>query len=503
VSNDKTDKLPPHAHEAEQGVLGCALLSPATVLEELVTRKFDEKEFYDLRHQVIYAALLRLHTAGQPVEMLSLMQALKEAAMLEEIGGLVYLNELQDVAVSAASWSHYAEQVKDKAKLRRLIALATSAGARAMDATVDVDKLLSEVSNDFIALSEDVTAGGEAHIGDILRDQVLPELEEHYTRGKTNLPPNHLSTGFDYWDKVGGGIAPQDYFVLAGRPGSGKTTMAQNIIHKLVLAGVPVGVFSLEMSQKSLGKRLMFEGARVSAGKFRQGFATQGDFAKLIAATGPLSKAPLWIDAEPSQTIGQITAKARRLVRQHGVKVFVLDYMQLVLPDKRAGRIDRVQELTDISARFVALKKALNVPWIILAQMNRNIEQAEANRVPVLSDLKDCGAIEQDADQVLFLYFPERSKKEGDKRDIEEGQIDEVFSGEHTERPQRVNLFQAKHREGATGAVEMLFHKNQLRFEDWRQFKLAQGFADYGAGERKNANPLEAEKLISEEDVPK
>jgi replicative DNA helicase len=480
----------PHSIESEQALLGCVLGDAAEVMPHLAERRVDAGWFYDERHKLVWDAVGRLVAGNHPVSLETVMQAMRESGSLEMVGGIGYLNECMNAAPSPAGWSYWLGKIRDKWQGRRLLELCQQTTGAVHSGEVEIGVVLSEAAEAVQALASDVASVSERHIKEVMVEEVLPELEEHYTRGKTNLPPGHISTGFDYLDKVGGGIAPQDYAVLAGRPGSGKTTLALNIVEHHVLAGLPVAVFSLEMSRKSLGKRLLFKGAKVSAGKFRQGFATKGDFAALATAAGPLSKAPLWIDAEPSQTIGQIEAKARRLARQHGIKLFVLDYLQLVLPNERRGRIDRVQELTDISARVLALKKRLNVPWLILAQMNRNIETTEQKRVPVLADLKDCGAIEQDADQVWFLYYPERKHIAED-----EGLIEAAYPGtEHTEQPKRINIFQAKHREGATGAVEMLFHKNQLRFEDWRQWKLAHGGAAYGKGERENANPLEEER---------
>jgi replicative DNA helicase len=500
------DRLPPHSIEAEQGVLGCALLEPAGVLERLATERWTGNEFYDLRHREIFQVLMTLFRAGQTVDLIAVQQKLKDAELLEQSGGIAYLNELMDSVPSASNVGYYTTVVKSKAMLRQVLALCGATAARVYDFAEDPSRLVDEVSNSFLALSENTTTDGIRHIRDVMVGEVLPDLEEHYSRGKTNLPPGNISTGFEYLDKVGGGIAIEDYMVVAGRPGAGKTALAMNIAEFHALNGLPVGVFSLEMSRKALGKRLMFKGAQVSMQTFRQGFATNGDVEKLNTAGIKLCECPIYIDSEPSQTIGQIEAKARMMARQYGIKLFVLDYLQLILPDKRAGRIDRVQELTDISARFVALKKALKIPWLILAQMNRNIEQAESHRVPVMSDLKDCGAIEQDADQILFLYFPERSKKEGDERDRENQLIGDAYEGkDHTETPQRVNLFQAKHRDGATGPVKMLFHKNQSRFEDWRRWELEHGGADYGKGERERRQPAAGDYergVITDDDIP-
>jgi replicative DNA helicase len=489
----------PHSVESEQGMLGCALIDAAATLEQWAVQKVRGEWFHDVRHQLLSELLMEMHAAGKPVDLLTVAEAVNARGIEAQVGGMAYVSELQDKVPSAANLPYYVAVVRDKFKLRQVLRLAAEVSAQALEPDQEPDALVAEVGTRFLELAEDVVQGTVQHIKEPLRE-VVDDLEQHhYSRGRTQLPPGYLPTGIDYLDKLMGGLAPTDYVALAGRPGSGKTTLALQVIlylaehyqwwrptgqvvngemqHEGPFTGVPVGVFSLEMSNKSLGRRLLFNRAQVSAGKFKQGFATADDVKRLVNAAAPLGNLPIYLSDEGAQTIGQIEAKARRMVRQFGVKLFVLDYLQLVLPNKRSGRIDRVQELTDISTRLVALKKALKVPWLVLAQMNRNIEQAEAHRVPVLSDLRDCGAIEQDADQVGFLYFPERPKnREGkpDKRQQEEDLIDEVFGGaEHSERPQRVNWFQAKNRDGATGPASLLFFKNQFRFEDWRRFEVS------------------------------
>jgi replicative DNA helicase len=223
----------------------------------------------------------------------------------------------------------------------------------------------------------------------------------------------------------------------------------------------------------------------------------------LAVASGQVANSKIWIDQEPSQTITQIASKARRMVRQHGIRLFVLDYLQLVKPPKNME--NRNRELEEIVNQLVILKKTLQVPWLVLVQLNRDIEKSEVSRKPQLSDIKDCGAIEQAADQVFILYQPERGKfisqkdpetgernSQPDARMMEENFLQEKFGHlEDSEQPKRINGFQAKNRDGATGDVQFLFYKNQFRFADWRQWALAEGFAQYGKGERRNANPEE------------
>jgi replicative DNA helicase len=465
----------------------------------------------------------RLASAGKPVDMLTLMISLREGGLLAEIGDVGYLNEMEQSVPSTANLPAYLGELRDKHRLRKFATLLGELQGKISGAHESVDAFIASSALDLVTIADDQVEATESHIKQSVR-KVVDDMEEHYTRGKLNIPPGYLPTGFDYMDKVQGGIAPEDLFILAGRPGSGKTTLVSDIVWNLNntakwmsktggrdadgrdewvtnTGNCPVGIFSLEMSSKSLARRLMFRSAQVSAGKFKQGFASADDFQKLTVASAAVSKCNITIDDEPGQTIGQIAAKARRWVRKYGIKLFVLDYLQLVKADKKGE--NRNRELEDVVNTLIVLKKSLKVPWIVLAQMNRDIEKSESSRVPQLADLKDCGAIEQACDHAFFLYIPDRGKvkfKDGeeklDERAREERWLEEYHSAmEHTERPRRVNGFEAKNRDGATGEVSFIFHKNQFRFEDWRQFATANGFDKYGKGERASANPLEQDEL--------
>lgn len=492
------DRLPPHSVEAEAGLLGCCLLSPTEVMDALAEKKAAAEWFYDQRHRAIFEAIKGFHDEQKPCDMILLAERLKTVGMLEQVGGIGYVMGLPNTTPSAANLPYYAEIVREKWQLRKLLKACAETQAKVYEHEGDVNALLSEVQTSFIEVTEPDSAVKTEVNGRQLAQESLDELGMHYHRGKTQL--RGLPTGLDYLDKMLLGIQKEDYVVLAGRPGDGKTAMALNIVQKLTQdypwftegpghteetpnwirhENVPVGVFSLEMSRKSLGKRLIFSGSRVSMESYNTGFMSALDFSRMEAAAKGLAASPIILDAEPGQTISQIASKARRWVRQYGIKLFVLDYLQLVLPDKRFGRIDRVQELTDISAMFVKLKKQLGVPWLILAQMNRNIEQAECKRVPVLSDLRDCGAIEQDCDTAMFLYKPSFKDIEGD-----EATIDAKHVGSESTKPRRVNVFVAKQRDGPTGKAELLFLKNNSLFEDWRKWQLEHGVVPAGKGER-------------------
>lgn len=529
VAVGNIDRLPPHSNEAERGLLGCMMLNPPDVLDECAAAGVTAEWFYDLRHQLIFHRAAAMHRARVPVEVLSLTQQLMDEGNLEQVGGMAYIADLQDATPSAAGVAYFTETVRSKYLLRQAIRKCLDAvnGVYAHDGAAD--ELLHKLALDFATLTETAERKKSwCHIRDAVA-RVVEDMEEHYTRGHLNLPPGYLSTGFEYCDKVMGGIGPEELVILAGRPGAGKTTLAMDMVWNLSTSvkwteknGVdengktvwkvnegqlPIGVFSLEMSDKSLARRLMFRHAQVSAGKFKQGFATGDDVQKLTQAAAAVAGKNIILDASGGQSIGQIAATARQWVKNFGVKLFVLDYLQLVKTDRRME--NRNRELEEIVNQIVVLKKALQVPWLVLTQMNRDIEKAESHRVPQLADLKDCGAIEQACDHAFFLYLPERGKtridrngeEKPDKRRMEDDFIDEHFAEiEATERPRRVNGFEAKNRDGATGVVEFLFHRNQFRFEDWRQFARVNGFVDYGKGERRGHDQRQSK--IDAEDTP-
>lgn len=499
------DRLPPHAMEAEIGVLGCALLSPADVLNALLERRVGAEWFYDLRHQTIWRAMVDLHSKRDvAVDVITVQQWLKDRQQLEEIGGLAYLNGLADAVPSAANVTYYAAILREKFILRRLLAVCGELSGRVYEHDGTIDALLASALHEVESLSGELMERREWHVKQVLNEKVLPQLEEHYTRGTQKL--RGLSTGLTYLDKIVRGIRPNFYYVVAARPGDGKTSWAMNLVESLAGQGMPVGVFTLEMTEDSLTTRLLFSVADVNSGSFEQGFATKRDFERLTAGAARLAAMNIYLDPDPDQTIEMIAAKARRWVKEYGIKLFVLDYLQLLDDDSEKYRNDRVQALRRISKKIVSLKNKLNVPWLVLAQMNRNIETSETKRAPVLSDLKECGAIEQDADVVMFLYKPLRIELEEERNgetvrhdDLIAAQMKQDGVTDRMDWPRRVNASIAKNRYGPTGMAQLLFQKNRCRFHDWRDWATAKGLLEYGKGERAAQNPEEQGELGGEE----
>jgi replicative DNA helicase len=446
----KVDRLPPHSPEAEQGVLGCVLLSPNDCMGECIEKfKGGEEVFYDLRHQTIFSALAEMYDRREPIDLITLQQSLKNRQLLEEVGGIAYLAALPDTVPSAANLRYYLEIVQEKYLLRKMIHTCTDVVARVYDHEGEVDALMDEVERDILRISESRVQSQTTTIKDLVK-KAINTIEDFHQRQGTLTG---IGTGFVDLDKMTSGLHGGEMIVIAARPSVGKTSLAMNIAeHVAIEQRLPVGVFSLEMTSESLVLRMLCSRSRVNLRNVREGFLAERDFPKLTGAAGKLASAPLFIDDSSGLSILQLRAKARRMAQQYGIKLFVVDYLQLLHSTARRAE-NRQQEIADISNGIKSLAKELNVPVVVLSQLNREIER-EKGRPPRLSDLRESGAIEQDADVVGLLYKP---KAGGDE--------DEGGSSGPEEDALPVNLLIAKQRNGPTGDVELTFLKSYTRFE--------------------------------------
>ncbi len=445
----RADRLPPHALEAEQGVLGCVLLSPNDCLGLCVEKlKSGPEVFYDLRHQTIYSALVEMYDQREAIDIITLQQRLKDKQLLDPIGGIPYLNALQDAVPSAANLSYYIDIVLEKSLLRRMIHTCTDVVGRVYDYDGEVDALLDEVERDILRMSESRAEGGMESVKTLVH-KAIGTVENYFNRQGVL---GGLATGFADLDRMTDGLHGGEMIVIAARPSMGKTSLAMNVAEHVVLhSKLPVGVFSLEMTAESLVLRMLCSNARVNLRNIREGFMTESDFPKLTSAAGKMSSAPLFIDDTPGLSILQLRARARRLWQQHGVKLFIIDYLQLLNSTARRAQENRQQEIADISSGIKALAKELKVPVIVLSQLNRELEK-DKSRKPRLSDLRESGSIEQDADVVGLLYKPSSG-------DDDDGAVAEEADGVP------VNLLIAKQRNGPTGDVHLTFLKPYTRFE--------------------------------------
>ena len=445
------DRTPPHDTAAEQGVLGCILLDPKENLSSCMAKIKDESMFYDLRHKAIYSALVQMSERSIPIDLLTLSHQLRTDGELDNIGGVAYLAELQDGVPSAANLEYYFDIVRDRGLLRKVIHTCTKAIADAYEETSEVERLIGEVEQSVLDIQTEHSISDNITIKDHVK-QAIDTIEDYF---KNKGGSTGIETGFTDFDRMTTGMHGGEMIVVAARPSMGKTSLAMNIVEHVVLKeGLPVGVFSLEMSADALVMRMLCSLAGINLRDLRDGFLQNRDFPRIVDASGKLSKSGLHIDDSGGLSIIQLKARARRMWQQHGTKLFVIDYMQLLHSTSRRGGENRQQEIAEISSGIKALAKELSVPIIVLSQLNRELEK-DKNRKPRLSDLRESGAIEQDADLVGLLYKPGGADNDDDEADSEAEQI---------------NLLIAKQRNGPTGDVRLIFRKEFTRFENAANF---------------------------------
>jgi len=449
VDPTKLDRLPPHSVEAEQGVLGCIMLAASECLGECIEKlKAGSDVFYDLRHRTIYETMVEMYDTKVPIDTITLQQRLKDKQQLDGVGGVGFLSSLPDAVPSAANLDYYLNIIREKHVLRKMIHACTGVVGLAYEHEGEVDALLDEVERDILKISEERVETTSNSMKELVR-QAITTIEDYHQRQGTLTG---LGTGFLDFDRMTSGMHGGEMIVIAARPSMGKTSLAMNIAESVAIdQRQPVGVFSLEMTAESLVLRMLCSRSRVNLRNIRDGFLAERDFPKLTGAAGKLAGAPLYIDDTPGLSILQLRAKARRMWQQHGIKLFVIDYLQLLHSTARRAE-NRQQEIADISNGVKSLAKELKVPFIVLSQLNREMEK-DKNRRPRMSDLRESGAIEQDADLVGLLYKPNSND-------------DEENSGggaDHEAVP--VTLFIAKQRNGPTGDVSLTFLKAYTRFE--------------------------------------
>ncbi|HLU26542.1 MAG TPA: replicative DNA helicase [Longimicrobiales bacterium] len=446
MASPVADRHPPYAPEAEISVLGAMLIDGDAVAKavEIV----DDGMFYREANRRIFRAMARLFERGQVVDPVTLSEELNKTGELEAVGGVAYLAELLDAVPTAANVEYHARIVRERALLRRLIDASTQIIRSAYEVgEKTVDQILDEAEQRIFQVAQSHDRGGFVWIKQILYP-TFEEIEKLQSAkgGLTGVP-----TGFPDLDSMTGGLQRGDLIVLAARPSMGKTSLAIGIaLHAAISHQVPTAVFSLEMSKEQIVQRMLCHEALVDLGKLRRGMLDDDDYVRLAQAAGHLNTAPIWIDESGSLTNLEMRAKARRLKADHReLGLIVVDYIQLM---HSAGKVEnRQQEVSEISRSLKALAKELDVPILALSQLSRAPEQRADHR-PQLSDLRESGSIEQDADVVLFLYRPERYLA------TREEAIEQGVAG-------LAELIIAKQRNGPTGMVQLYFRGESTRFE--------------------------------------
>jgi replicative DNA helicase len=434
------EKPLPNNLDAERSVLGAILLDNNALNTAIETLRPDD--FFLDQHRRVFTQMIALAEVQQAIDLITLTEELHRRGDLEAAGGAPYLASLADGMPKVSNVEHYARIVKEKAMLRNLIHTTHNIQQRAFEGEDGADMILDNAESSIFELAEDRVKAGLISVKDIVRDN-FERLERIFKEGKsiTGIP-----TGYVELDKLTSGFQPSELLILAARPSQGKTALALNLAENIAIrAGQPVAIFSLEMSKESLLQRLVASVAQIDAHKFRTGHLSRGDWSAMTEALGAISNAPLWVDDAGSISVLEIGAKARRLKRDKGLSLLIVDYLQLITARGRFG--NRQEEVASISRGLKGLAKELQIPVLVLSQLTRAPERDE--RGPQLSDLRESGAIEQDADVVMFIYRPHFFK-----------------AGASPEEREETELRIAKQRNGPTENVKFVFRSRLTRFEE-------------------------------------
>lgn len=424
------NKIPPQAVEAEESLLSACIISPGSLTETIEILK--PEHFYRSSHQIIFQAMLDLNSKKEPVDLITLVNKLKQKNKLDEIGGATYIARLTDEIPLAVNIPHYANIVREKALLRLTIEKCNKITIQCFEDSNGAARIIDEAQKEILSIeigdSSDKTYSA---MPEILKEG-LDLLEE---RCETPGKITGVSTGFDRLDFLTWGLQPSDLILIAARPSMGKTSLALNIANNAAIKDIPAGFFSLEMAKQQLLFRLMSDHAKINSQKFKSGFLGCNDWSRITSAAGAMNDLPLFIDDGAGLHIRQIQRRARQLYKEHRIGLLIVDYLQLVSGDGA----NRDREISDISKGLKNIAKELNIPVIALSQLNRKLEQRN-NKRPIMADLRDSGSLEQDADVIMFIYR------------------DEVYNeDENNPNKGKAEIIIAKQRNGPTGTIQLAF----------------------------------------------
>ena len=437
---DSLHKLPPQNLEAEASILGGVLLENEAI--NTVLELVNAEDLYRESHRKIFRAMVDLWDRSEPVDLITLSDQLKANGDLETVGGSAYLAELAGQVPTAANIAYYARIVREKAILRHLIRASTDIASRGLEERGDVDDFLDDAEQAIFDIAEKRVSSSFVRVGDVMTE-TIKKVDELYQRKEM---VTGVATGYRDLDRLTAGFQPSDLLIVAGRPGMGKTAFALNIAVNAAFRGIGVAVFSLEMAMEQLVLRMLCSEARVDHSRLRTGYLRDTEFPALVKAAGRLGDAPVYIDDTPAVTVLEVRAKTRRLVRDRSRKIglVVIDYLQLMRAHRDSP--NREQEISEISRSLKALAKELQVPVVALSQLNRRVEE-RGDKHPVMADLRESGAIEQDADVIMFVYR------------------DEAYDA--NKNPGLAEIIIAKQRNGPVDTLRLTFLKEYTRFEDY------------------------------------
>ncbi len=439
--NQPSQLLPPQNIEAEQAVLGTILIQDNALLK--IAELLESSDFYKEKHRIIFAAMISLFEKNEPHDLVTVTSLLKDQNKLEGVGGAGYLASLTDIIPFAGTLVHHARIIRKKSVLRKLIQTTSEVAARCYDAQDDIETLVDEAEKTIFQITQAKKQGFEP------MSKIVPKTFDRVIKLYDRQEQiTGVATGYTELDKMTAGLQPSDMIVLAARPSMGKTALAMNIVqHAALIEKKSVAVFSLEMSMESLALRMLCSLGHINSQRIRTGNLHESDWPRLTRATGMLSEAKIFIDDTAGLTALEMRAKARRLKSEHDIEFIVVDYLQLMQGRDKVE--NRVQEISDISRALKAMAKELDVPVLALSQLNRSLEN-RPNKRPQLSDLRESGAIEQDADVIMFIYR------------------DEVYNKDEN-NPNRglAEIIVGKQRNGPTGVVKLTFLGEFTTFENY------------------------------------
>jgi len=446
INRGELDRLPPQAVEAEMAVIGAVMIEPQAVLKAVEI--LDETHFYRSAHSRIFSSVVSLFEKNKAIDVLTVTEELTRKNELEEVGGSFYLTECISRVTTAANIEYHSRIVLEKFLLRKLINISTQITQEAYEAKEDANIILDKSEQMIFDISENRLKKGFEPINDILKE-TFKVIESYAEREGAVIG---VPSGFDDLDKLTSGFQKSDFIVVAGRPSMGKTAFSLNVArHAAVEAKVPIAIFSLEMSNYQLAMRMLCSEARISSHKVRTGHLGENDWQKLSLCVGSLAEAPIYIDDSATLNILEIRAKARRFKAEKDIGLIIIDYLQLL--QGPMGSESRQQEISAISRSLKALAKEIDVPVVALSQLSRAVETRGGDRKPILADLRESGAIEQDADVVLFIYRPWVYMNEKEREDISQKGYAEIIIG--------------KQRNGPIGKVQLTFLDDFAKFENY------------------------------------
>ncbi|MHB1394454.1 MAG: replicative DNA helicase [Clostridia bacterium] len=430
ILSEMIQRIPPNSIEAEQSVLGAMLLDKEAI--STATELIGGEDFYREAHKEIFEAIVEIYDKGEPVDLITLTERLKTRNTLDAVGGITFLTNLMDAVPTTHNVKYYAKIIEDKSLLRRLIKSSNDIIFKSYQASEDIGEIIDDAEKGIFNISLNRSTQGFTHVKNILNVNFDMIEQLYLNKGKLTGVP----TGFNDLDGMLSGLQKSDLVLIAARPSMGKSSFMMNIVqHAAVREKVTTAIFSLEMSKEQLTQRLLCAEALIDAHRLRTGDINEDEWVKLARSMGPLSEAPIFIDDTPAISITEMRAKCRRLKLEHNLGLIVIDYLQLM--QGKSNSDSRQQEISEISRSLKALAREINVPVVALSQLSRAPEMRADHR-PILSDLRESGAIEQDADVVMFLYRDEYYHPDSDKKNIGEVII-------------------AKQRNGPTGNVELVW----------------------------------------------